>query len=297
MSSSGTDLSFDLVTTTRARTDELDGLLSSLDDQEHRSFRLLVVDQNDDARLDEILERPRSFPIVRLRSDRGVSKGRNAALPHIEADVVAFPDDDCRYAPDVLSEVADRLTDTRLDGVTGRLVDSNGVLEEGSWRTHGFALDPYSAWYGAVSATIFLRSAIVSRVGMFDERLGFGSTAGPRSGEELDYVLRALLLGARIEFDPSLEVEHPPKDDRERWSAERGLRDGRSLGYILRKHRYPIPFVGRMLIRAIGGAALSVAHGDARRARFHAATLNGRLQGWVAGQRSEAGTHASLRYP
>ena len=234
---------------------------------------------------------------MRLRSDRGVSKGRNAALPHIEADVVAFPDDDCRYGPDVLSTVAERLTDTGLDGVTGQLVDSEGVLEEGSWRVDAFTLDPYSAWYGAVSATIFLRAEVVSRVGMFDERLGFGSTVGPRSGEELDYVLRALFLGARITFDPSLVVEHPPKDDRERWSPSRGLRDGRSLGYILRKHRYPLPFVGRMLIRAFGGAALSAARGDARRARFHAATLKGRLQGWVGAPASDADTQASLRYP
>lgn len=279
MDSGRTEISFDLITTTIGRTSELEALLASLDAQEHRQFRLLIVDQNEDDRLAALVAQDRSFPVVRLRSNRGVSRGRNAALPFIEADLVAFPDDDCRYGPDLLSLVASRFADASLDGITGRLVDSSGIPEKGSWRPHGFTLDPRSVWYGAVSATIFVRAEVAARVGTFDERLGLGSAAGPRSGEEIDYVVRALLRGASITFDPTLVVEHRPKDERERWSASRAARDGTSIGYILRKHRYPATFIGRMLIRPAGGALLSALRGDVRRARFHAATLTGRVRG------------------
>jgi len=54
-----------------------------------------------------------------------------------------------------------------------------------------------------------------------------------------------------------------------------GARDGASLGYILRKHRYPRRTVLRMLVRPAGGVVL-----DPRHAGFHLATLRGRLRGY-----------------
>jgi len=49
------DLRFDLVVATVERTDDLESLLSSLDAQTHRAFRVVVVDQNDDDRLEPVL--------------------------------------------------------------------------------------------------------------------------------------------------------------------------------------------------------------------------------------------------
>ena len=59
-----------------------------------------------------------------------------------------------------------------------------------------------------------------------------------------------------------------------------GARDGASLGYLLRKHRYPPLTVARMLARPAGGALLAVLHNDWGRARFHLSTLRGRLAGY-----------------
>jgi GT2 family glycosyltransferase len=276
-------LSFDLVTTTLGRSVELSDLLASLEDQVHRSFRLLIVDQNMDDRVTEVLEaRKPTFSILHLRSKRGISRGRNAALPHLRADVVAWPDDDCRYPPDLLQNVAERLARSPLDGITGRLVDFDGTPEHGSWRSSGFVLGERTVWYGAVSATVFLRRPLVGRIGPFDEALGLGGRAGDRSSEEMDYLVRAVRLGARIDFDPSLVVEHPPKDEAERWSPGRGMRDGMSMGYILRKHRYPASYISRMLLRPFAGMFVSLARRDLRRARFYRAALAGRLRGLYA---------------
>ena len=216
---------------------------------------MLVVDQNQDDRIVPLLD----DRIVRLRSDPGLSRARNAALPELTADVVAFPDDDCVYPRDLLARVAERVE--HLDGVTGR---------EPSWTTRAAMLTRENLWNRAISFTIFLRRDVVERVGPFDERLGLPTS----SGEEIDYLIRALDSGAHIEYDPSLVVEHPEKDvDR----ASVGARDGASIGYILRKHRYPPRVVARMFVRPAAGIAL-----DPRHARFHAATLRGRLRGYAA---------------
>jgi GT2 family glycosyltransferase len=243
-------VTFDLVVATVGRTTELKRFLESLEAQTHRDFHLFVVDQNENDRVTALL--PEGS--VRLQSEPGLSRARNAALPHLTADAVAFPDDDCVYPPDLLERVAARLAP--LDGLTGR---------EPWWTTGAAVLTRDNLWNRAISFTIFLKRDVVERVGPFDERLGLPSS----SGEEIDYLIRALDAGARIEYDPTIVVEHPRK------RADVATRDGESIGYVLRKHRYSRKTVARMLLRPAAGMLV-----HPRRARFHAATLRGRWRGY-----------------
>ncbi len=278
-------LAFDLVVASVDRTDEPARLLASLERQSHRRFRVLLVDQNADDRLRPVLAAHPGLDIVRLPSPRGLARARNAALPHLRADLVAFPDDDCVYPDDLLARVAEKLARRAdLDGLTGRAVDEQGASSP-SWARQGGLLHPDTLWNRAVSYTVFLRRRVVERVGAFDEALGLGSGYPWSSGEEIDYLIRAARAGCRIEYDPHLTVVH----ERRRRSAAAlravGYRDGASVGYLLRKHRYSAPTVARMLIRPLGGTVLALARGDAAAARFHAATLRGRLLGYLGGAR------------
>jgi glycosyltransferase involved in cell wall biosynthesis len=268
--------SFDLVVATVGRVAELGELLDSLDRQTHRDFRVLLVDQNDDDRLVGALG-SRGFEIEHLTAARGLSRARNAALPRVLADVVAFPDDDCVYPPGVLERVARRLADEpSVDGLTGRAADSDGRSAP-SWRRDGALLTRDNLWNRAISYTIFLRAPVVAWIGAFDEQLGLGAGTPWSSGEEIDYLVRAIDGGARIEYDPDLVVIHEPEARPARAVA---ARDGASIGYLLRKHRYPPGAVARMLVRPAGGALAALARRDPGRAGFHASTLRGRLHGY-----------------
>ena len=259
--------SFDLVVATVDRVTELGSLFESLEQQTHRAFRVLLVDQNDDDRIEEVLRDRDSLNVEHVRSKRGLSVARNAALGRIEAQLVAFPDDDCVLPYDLLERVARRFAaDSTLDGLTGRAGDARGRSST-SWSSTGAVLTRENLWNRAISFTIFLRREIVERVGAFDESLGLPSS----SGEEIDYLVRAIDAAARIEYDPTIVVMHPEKPVD---LPAVGARDGASIGYILRKHRYPWRVVARMLLRPAGGIVL-----DPRRARFHLSTLRGRLHG------------------
>jgi glycosyltransferase involved in cell wall biosynthesis len=277
----GSDVRFDLVVATVDRTDDLEQLLASLEDQTHRAFRVVVVDQNGDDRVDRLLARYAGFDVVRLRSPRGLSRARNVALSTLTADVVAFPDDDCTYAHDLLERVARRFVgEPALDGITGRAVDADGSSDP-SWETHASILDAHNLWNRVISFALFLRRDLVARVGAFDERLGLGAGTLWSSGEEVEYVVRAIRSGARIEYDPHVTVTHA----RKRYGAPElravGLRDGASIGWILRRHGYGPRATARMLLRPVGGAGVSLARGDLARASFHAATLSGRVRGYL----------------
>jgi glycosyltransferase involved in cell wall biosynthesis len=270
--------SFDLIVATVDRVQQLERLFASLDGQTHERFRVLLVDQNDDDRLDQLLRSNSSLDVQRLRSARGLSRARNVALSRIDADIVAFPDDDCTYPPDLLERVARRFAeDASLDGLTGRAVDDGGHSSS-SWERAAARLTRDNLWNRAISFTIFLRSSVLETVGPFDEQLGLGSGTPCSSGEEIEYLVRAVDHGGRIEYDPQLMVPHDEKGS----PHAVGGRDGASVGYILRKHRYPIATVGKMLIRPLGGAVLALARGDWDRAGFRVATLRGRVRGYRA---------------
>jgi GT2 family glycosyltransferase len=272
--------SFDLVVATVDRVDELQRLLASLEAQTHRDFRVLLVDQNDDGRLELVLQRQAGLDLVHLQAQPGLSRARNAALAHVARDVVAFPDDDCVFPPDLLERVARRFAEhPDLVGLTGRATDQGGTSSS-SWSTDASLLTRENLWNRAISFTIFLRRSVVENVGGFDEALGLGSMRPWSSGEEIDYLVRALDSGARVDFDPSIVVVHELKSLSPATLRSTGARDGASVGYILRKHRYPRRTVGRMLLRPAGGALLALAQRDGTRARFHLATLLGRLRGY-----------------
>ncbi len=269
--------SFDLVVATVDRVEELGRLLDSLEAQTHRDFRVLLVDQNGDDRIEPIVGE-RAFDVLRLRAERGLSRARNAALGEIHADLVAFPDDDCTLAPDLLAQVARKLSGS-LDGLTGRAVDETGRSAP-SWAQTPALLTRENLWNRAISFTIFLRASLVDRVGRFDEQLGLGADSPWTSGEEIDYLVRALATGARIEYDPDVVVTHPDKRVSPAALRSLGSRDGASVGYILRKHAYPKRVVGRMLLRPIGGALLAFVRRDRAQAAFQLSTLRGRLLGY-----------------
>jgi glycosyltransferase involved in cell wall biosynthesis len=273
---------FDLITATVGRSEELERFLDSLGAQTHRDFRLIVVDQNEDDRLVEVLAGSR-FDVLHLRSAPGLSRARNVALTHVTADVVAFPDDDCVYPPDLLERLAARFaSDGALDGVSGRAEDAAGSFDKGWARVAG-PVELGNVWHRGISFAIFLRSGVVDDVGPFDERLGLGSSEPWSSGEEIDYLIRTVKTGARIEYDPAVVVHHALKTlDADALRAI-GLRDGASVGYLLRKHGYPTHTVGRMLVRPIGGALLALAHRDTAQAGYQLETVRGRWLGYLGG--------------
>jgi glycosyltransferase involved in cell wall biosynthesis len=291
---------FDLVVSTVGRSAELRRLLDSLEAQTYRRFRLLVVDQNDDDRVERILSGAAGgMEIVRLRSARGLSRARNVALDRLVADVVAFPDDDCAYPPDLLERVAYRLAASPwLDGLTGKAADAAGRSSP-SWAPDPTLLAFDSTWNRVISYAIFLRRETVVRIGRFDEQLGLGGPGPWSSGEEIDFVLRAVLAGAQIAYDPELIVAHELRSFSSLELRAIGARDGASVGYILRKHRFPTRTLARMFTHPIGGVAMALARGDRTGAGFHIATLRGRVRGYrggrgVAGSGHETGEHLGM---
>jgi glycosyltransferase involved in cell wall biosynthesis len=278
-------LSIDLVLATVGRTDELERFLRSLAAQAYRDFRVLVVDQNPDDRLDPLLGHHRALQALVLKSKPGLSRARNVALDYIEGDIVAFPDDDCWYPPQLLAQVATSLGDHReWDGLAGRAVDDAGKPSTGHLDDQAGPITTLNLWRRVSSCTLFLRRSVIEAVGGFDESLGIGAGTPWGAAEDLDYAVRSVARGFSLHYDPTLRVHHPQKrEGSHRPDARQGYAYGAGFGRTLRKNGLPSWFAVYCLARSYGAAGLNLVAGRPARARFFWEVGRGRTRGWLRG--------------
>ena len=275
---------FSLILPTIGRREEPKQFLASLAAQTSRDFELVVVDQNPDDRLVPIVDAYRDlYPILHLRTKRvGASAARNEGLRYSCSDVVAFPDDDCRYPPDLLEKVA-RFFDrhSEIDGLTGRLVDGQGQSSILDFDLEPGPLDAMNICTRSIEATIFLRGRSARRF-RFDETLGRGSGTAWESGEGTDYLLQLLSEGASLYYDPSLGVIHPqsvpPYDAK---AMRRAYEYGCGRGRVLRKHEYPLRARAGILVEPLKRVMVCAASLRTAQAYYHWNVFKGRSRGLV----------------
>ncbi len=280
---------YSILLATLGRTAELDTFFSSLDRQTHRDFEVIVIDQNPGEVLKPIVGEWRShFPIRRMRSAPGHSRAFNQGLTQVRGDIVAFPDDDCWYGPNLLEQVERRLrTNPHWSGITGREIVEPGFTCGGRWDKHGGPINRRNVFRRAICFSMFLRSEVAANY-RFDESLGVGAKTKWGAGEESDYLLRIVRDGHRIEYLPEIAVWHQGRSGpctAETYARARSY--ARGMGRVLRKHNYPLWMVAPHCIRPMGGALLALAGCRPQQSRLHWSNLTGRVEGWLSVWRSQ----------
>jgi GT2 family glycosyltransferase len=278
-------LRFSLVVSTIGRKQDLTRFCGTLSEQTYRNFELILVDQSEGDGLVETVERFRdSFAIMHLRSKRGLSHGRNVGMRSATGDLISFPDDDCWYGRDLLERVATTFdTSPSIDVLSGMGRDETGS-PMGRWDRQPGAITQANVWRRTISMTIFFRRQVTEAVREFDELLGVGSGTPFGSGEETDFVIRAIDRGFTSIYDPTLVVYHPNKKYL-RAGLERSFEYGAGMGFVLAKNNYGRMMISKMLARPLLGALTYFAARKADRVRYHLLTLKGRWWGYSEGRR------------
>lgn len=274
---------FSLVVGSLLRPAFLDRLLTSLEVQSMRGFEVIIVEQRDPEGVSRLLLQHPGLSVKLLSSERGLSRARNVGLCEASGDVVGFPDDDCWYLPGTLQRAAALFENIPDLGVLcGRVAtpDGNMIPYPGSTAR----ITAQNAFRVAVSPGMFVSKRAADTVGSFDELLGVGSQTAAKSGEETDYVLRAIGHGFTGLFDPYLTVMHPsPREVGGRLNPRLGYGYGYGMGAVLRKTRAgPLRALGAAA-RPFAGAGVAAAGGDSELARFRIAVARGRMNGFVRG--------------
>lgn len=268
-----------LVVCTLGRKEPLNRLLASLAEQAYRPFEIIVVDQNAGDYLETVLESYADLPITRIRSERGLSKGRNAGLLRSRGDIIGFPDDDCWYDPDVLQRV-DRFFAYRpgIDLLSGRTLDAGGGDSVNRYWPESGPITRANVFGTGNSNTIFIRRRVMAGIGGFNETLGVGSGTPFQAGEESDFLLRCLERGYSGFYERSFIVRH----DQVHESMERLHAYSVGFGRVARLHKLgPSLFLVRN-VRTVLGGCLRAVKGDFEGARQRYTCFAGSMRGYAA---------------
>jgi glycosyltransferase involved in cell wall biosynthesis len=274
-----------LIVATVNRVAELERLLSSLDRQTYRDFEVIVVDQNADDRLAEVLQDHSGLHVRHLRCDRGAGRARNHGLRVASGDVICFPDDDCWYPQTLLQSVMSWLEQNReFNAVftTMRSADNRPVGPR--WPPGPCSINRTNVWDIGVCVTAFLKRQITDSVGFFRDDIGVGASTPYQSGEETDYYLRALEMGLRARYEPSLTVYHPDLHGIKRLRMVT-YPYALGFGYVMRIHGYSRREFGAHLLRSLGGALMSLGKGNLEMAHVYVLRASGQLRGYLCGPR------------
>lgn len=279
---------------TRNRPEALGRCLDALAAGDRLPDEIIVIDQSDDARTRDMVERPsRHLTIHYCRQDaRGLGLAQNAAFGRASSPVIAVVDDDC-VADARWLVVAESALSARpdLDGVTGRVLplDAAGArtfpvasrTSEVRREFSGQALP----WEVGSGNNFVLRRSALERIGGCDERLGPGSPA--QGGVDMDLFRRLLRSGGRVLYEPDAIVYHERQTRTER-RARRPMY-GRGMGVAIALWRHDGDpawgFVLRQWVQLrLRQMRLAAARGDWRdvgdEVSMLASTVRGLAQGW-----------------
>jgi len=221
-----------LVCATRGRTVEVERLFNSLVAQQCSSMEVIVVDQNEDGRLDPILDHFRQLlQITHFRMGaQGVSAARNAGFKAARGKIVSFPDDDCWYPPTLVKDVEAWFAEHSDYAVLAvACLDESGIKSGNRWFQDDCDLKVSNALRTTMMPTVFLACTPAMREVFFDEELSYG--------EDTDFVLRQLKSGVKGRLDSKLNIFHPCRDMLSgNVTPERAVKYGSGMGFLVRRH-------------------------------------------------------------
>jgi glycosyltransferase involved in cell wall biosynthesis len=255
---------FSLIIPTLERTAELSGLLESIVNQRRTDIEIILVDQNQDARITPLVEAlPTDLSVLHLRVEQpNVSAARNMGMDAASGEIIAFPDDDCCYPPDLLNQVDAWFWENRHYAVL-----AVGALD------HNGEASAVNVLRTTFCSSLFISEPARSREVRFDEKLN--------RGEETDFILRLLATGLRGRFDRKFHIQHPRRDMLSGTvSRARAVSYGAGMGRLVRRHSLLLLWFG-LLTYDIARALLVSARGQFVNAGFCFAHAEGLFRGFV----------------
>jgi len=225
----GSEEPLTVVIATRGRAESLRTSLAAVVAGDHPAVTVVVVDNDpvdDGTRL--VAEEFAEQGVVYVReARRGLSVGRNRGLREAATALVAFTDDDTevdrRWASRIAAVFA---AEPQLACVSGPVIGARLETEEELaaeralvWN-RGFearryslahppedsAIFPFSPGLFGIGANFAVRADVAREVGGFDEALGAG--APTRGGEDCEFMVRLVLGGHEVGYDPGAFVWH-----------------------------------------------------------------------------------------
>mgnify|MGYP001246344172 CR=1 FL=1 len=242
---------FSLILCTLNRNEYVLNFLKSISSSSFKNFEIILVDQNKSNKLKNLISIFENLNIKYLRSDKGLSLGRNKALNEVSGQVVCFPDDDCEYPNDVLQNIYNIFSKKKYDLISVQSRWKDNKISNGNFDKKSGVINKYNIWGKVISYTIFVRSECIKNI-FFDEKLGVGSKTIFQSGEESDFVLQVIKnKNIKCYYFADLFIYHPhlSKDFVDVKNRITNYAPGKI--YVLRKNNYALLYQAAFILNPL----------------------------------------------
>jgi GT2 family glycosyltransferase len=257
-----------LVVASCGRSELLLECLRSVPLEVRPSFRIIVVDQNDNTFLsDDLAQLAEQMDLQHIRVPfRNASRARNHGAKLASTAWIAFPDDDCRFLHDTLTTARERISHDDLDLLSGQVVDETGRPHIIDWLPIETELRPDGYERCFAESTFFIRKQVFEHVHGFDPAFGPGTQFPSNEGGDLLCRLWRSDAPLRSVYTPDLRFYHPDKDTGRSPEVHARI-ESFAVGegaFTLRHHSVlPKSKIGLRLLRVLAG--LLMGRGDSRR--------------------------------
>ena len=274
---------FSLVIATINRCVELGNLFDSLVRQTYQNFEVIVVDQNDDGRLIDLVEKfAKQLEITHIITDvKGASHARNLGTESSKGDIISYPDDDCEYPATLLQDIVALFVEhTDIDVISVSSKDKYGNGKIARLGNTKRQVTKYNVLWSCIEFGIFAKAECFHDV-RFDEDMGVGSRSPWWSDEGPDLIMQMQERGKIVYYFPVLFIYHPdPVKRYDRKAIVRSFRYGCGRGYYLRKHNYYFAFVFYVWGLYVAGITISLLGLNSAKVSYYYYGLKGRILGY-----------------
>lgn len=244
-------------------------------------FEVIIVDQNADDTVQQHLVKFVDLAIRHVKVDFiGANRARNFGATLAKGAWLSFPDDDIVFTKTSLCSFLGftNLPDVSL--ISGMTVNALGEPNVLRWHNKSRLFNRWNMFSCVTEATIFIKKAVFTAVGGFDER--FGPGARYPAAEGIDLINRMFAMNPELVawYSPTIRLEHPSKvppwND---WAVSRMGSYGFGDGAMIAKNLNPnILWWGAVTFAAV---CLSLFSKNGYKRRAFAARINGMVRGFL----------------
>ncbi|MEN8153736.1 MAG: glycosyltransferase [Acidobacteriota bacterium] len=171
--------------------------ISSVIDQTFKDIEIIVIDDGSTDKSLEIISGFKGIKLIKSETNRGVSHTRNRGIRESRGEYIAFLDSDDFWINEKLDKQIKILLKNRsIEGIYGKFKNffENGVIIP-EYISKQMFLRPE---FGKVKniGTLLTERKVFEKIGMFNESI--------RSGEDLDWFIRANDSGVNFKFVPEI---------------------------------------------------------------------------------------------
>lgn len=205
-----------VVISTINRPNKIASCLNSILDSKYTNFEIIVVDQSNDSKTKNVIEKLTTKKICYYQIRyRGLSKARNFGIQKARGNIIAFTDDDCIAHKSWLETITEAFQENKdAVGVFGKTLPYHPERHKGQQCPSLFSYPeerlihmPVLHWkFVGLGNNMAFDRRVFASVGGFKEWLGHGSIG--MSADDGEFALRILTKGYKLFCTPKAKIFH-----------------------------------------------------------------------------------------